>query len=701
MFFAALVLAVAGTVTSVDGAPVAGARVVAVNAATVEVVTTDAKGAFTLTTVDVPFDLEVSAPGFATVRVNVTAAPVAIVLSPAGVTASVIVTGGAGYGTLRAADTGDTILSSSDVRSLPGETLDESLKVMAGFSLFRRSSSRASNPTTHGVTMRGLSASGASRGLVLFDGVPLNDGFGGWVTWTRLPADALGGVSLRRGAEGDAYGSDALGGLVRVEAREIGPIAAGGEGGSQGTGAFTLSGGARAGLTRVFGAASWFSTAGSIPLEEASRGAVDDELDAEWTNGFGRVVIPTPRTRTTISGWLSTDDRGNGTVVQRNRMSGGTVTGTFDMVGAATFFAARLSVSPNDFHQTFSAVAPGRATETLTSTQDIATTTTRAIVEYGRMLKRGSIIGRASLSRAAADFDVATATAQTSSALRDDSEAVSLSATFDLSARSSLSAGARHEWRAAPTAADGRDGATVGHAAAAFRFSDDLVARGSVATSHRWPTLNELARPFQVGAIVTQANPELRPEHAISTDAELDWRRGRLEIGSGVFWTRIDDAIANVTISNNVRRRQNTGEAHVTGVEIDSQYTLPWGHVRGSLTFADATFQDSIEPVLEGKRLPQVPEWSGSIWADVVLPRRINASVVWHGTTAQFDDDRNQFALAPAGQLDFKVSGAFRRYLSWHVVMENVTDARIEVGRTPLVTLAPGRAVRVGVRIEK
>ena len=88
------------------------------------------------------------------------------------------------------------------------------LRSVSGFSLFRRSSSRASNPTTHGVTLRGLSASGASRGLVLLDGVPLNDGFGGWVTWTRLPTDALDNVRVNRGAGGDTYGSDALGGVI-------------------------------------------------------------------------------------------------------------------------------------------------------------------------------------------------------------------------------------------------------------------------------------------------------------------------------------------------------------------------------------------------------------------------------------------------------------------------------------------------------
>ena len=62
------------------------------------------------------------------------------------------------------------------------------LRQVPGFSLFRRTTSRAANPTTQGVSLRGLGASGASRALVLSDGFPLNDPFGGWVYWDRAPA---------------------------------------------------------------------------------------------------------------------------------------------------------------------------------------------------------------------------------------------------------------------------------------------------------------------------------------------------------------------------------------------------------------------------------------------------------------------------------------------------------------------------------
>src|SRR4029077_3684085 len=134
--------------------------------------------------------------------------------------------------------TGQTILPAADLEKVPAVTLDEGLRLVSGVSLFRRTSARESNPTTHGVTMRGLSASGSSRGLVLLDGVPLNDGFGGWVTWTRVPPDAISRSDVDRGAEGEAVGTVALGGLIRIVTPPAGntTFQIGGEGGTPGVG---------------------------------------------------------------------------------------------------------------------------------------------------------------------------------------------------------------------------------------------------------------------------------------------------------------------------------------------------------------------------------------------------------------------------------------------------------------------------------
>ena len=93
---------------------------------------------------------------------------------------------------------------------------DDILRQVPGFSLFRRTTSRAANPTTQGVSLRGLGASGASRALVLSDGFPLNDPFGGWVYWDRAPRESIGSIEVASGGASHLYGSDALGGVINI-----------------------------------------------------------------------------------------------------------------------------------------------------------------------------------------------------------------------------------------------------------------------------------------------------------------------------------------------------------------------------------------------------------------------------------------------------------------------------------------------------
>jgi outer membrane receptor protein involved in Fe transport len=134
-------------------------------------------------------------------------------------------------------------------------------------------------------------------------------------------------------------------------------------------------------------------------------------------------------------------------------------------------------------------------------------------------------------------------------------------------------------------------------------------------------------------------------------------------------------------------------------VELDGELAITArGRLRGSVTYVNARFRDSREPALEGKRLPQVPRVAVGLSGDVRLPARIVASVAWRSTGTQFDDDRNAFELARASQADVRVAGRMGA-MGWFVVGENVTDARIETARTPLVSLAQGRAVRAGLTV--
>src|SRR5690606_5925987 len=115
------------------------------------------------------------------------------------------------------------VMTAADLAAAPALTIDDALKSSAAFSLFRRTSSLATHPTAQGVSLRNLGPNGAGRTLVLIDGVPLNDPFGGWVTWAKAPRLDLAAVEIVRGGGSSARGSAALGGTVQLLQRPANP----------------------------------------------------------------------------------------------------------------------------------------------------------------------------------------------------------------------------------------------------------------------------------------------------------------------------------------------------------------------------------------------------------------------------------------------------------------------------------------------
>jgi hypothetical protein len=104
---------------------------------------------------------------------------------------SITVTADRGLAGINDSATSVAVLSKQQMQAAPTLVLDDRLHSVAGFQLFRRTSSWTANPTTEGLSLRGLGSTAASRTLVVSDQVPLNDPFGGWVHWDEIPALAV------------------------------------------------------------------------------------------------------------------------------------------------------------------------------------------------------------------------------------------------------------------------------------------------------------------------------------------------------------------------------------------------------------------------------------------------------------------------------------------------------------------------------
>src|SRR3954469_6517195 len=95
--------------------------------------------------------------------------------------------------------------------------LEDVLRDISGFQQFRRSDSRSANPTSQGATLRALGGNASSRALLLLDGVPQTDPFGGWVSWPAYDPERLGEARGTLGGGSGVQGPGALAGTIELQ----------------------------------------------------------------------------------------------------------------------------------------------------------------------------------------------------------------------------------------------------------------------------------------------------------------------------------------------------------------------------------------------------------------------------------------------------------------------------------------------------
>src|SRR3954447_7124680 len=105
------------------------------------------------------------------------------------------------------------------IEQSPSHELDQLLKDVPGLQLFRRSDARSGHPTSQGVTLRALGGNASSRALLVLDGVPQSDPFGGWVNWPAYDAASLAGIRVVRGGGSVGNGPGALAGTIEMTSR--------------------------------------------------------------------------------------------------------------------------------------------------------------------------------------------------------------------------------------------------------------------------------------------------------------------------------------------------------------------------------------------------------------------------------------------------------------------------------------------------
>lgn len=600
------------------------------------------------------------------------------------------------------------IVSGEQLRSSGAATTDDALRQVAGFTLFRRAGSRTANPTSQGVSLRGTGASGASRALVLDDGVPLNDPFGGWVYWGRVPRQTVERVEVVRGGASDLYGSGAMGGVIQFLRHEPtkDEVSFDASMGSE----RTVSGSAAASLVRAEWSATLatdlFTTAGAVLTDPALRGAVDRAAGSRHDTIDATVRHQGERGEQFLRGSRYAERRMNGTAIQTNATTIDAVAAGIDSRMGATSLLLRGHHSSQHYHQLFSAIALDRSTERLTVDQRVPSHASGASAQWLGSLanvhtivigaERREVTGASNEQLFRAD---GRSSAQRVSG-RQRTDAVYLEDVTN-GRRLSVTAGVRFDawrnfdaWRDTTPMPSRREHSVSPRVTAMFRLLPRLALTASASRAFRGPTLNELYRSFRVGNVQTEANESLRAEH--SRDLEAGLRAGSFRLTA--FSVTTSDTISNVTVASTpaliMRQRRNAGDSRSRGVELDGEKSSGCWRLASGVLLAETRV---LSGELSGRSIPQVPGAQVTAQLSCAVSGLLT-SVQTRWSAPQFDDDRNQYRLRGFFVADLFSSFPIYRRAMVTIAIENLLDRRIETAVTPVRLFAGPRTLRAGIR---
>jgi outer membrane receptor protein involved in Fe transport len=656
-----------------------------------------------------------------------------IVLQPAGPAQAVTVTATRTESTLADTPASVHVLSRTELDSTAALTVDDALRQVAGFTLYRRSGSQTANPTSQGVSLRGLGASGASRALVLADGVLLNDPFGGWVYWDRVPRASIESLDVLAGGASGLYGSTALGGVIDIRTRPVEQPTLSLETslGNESSSDLSFLAGDRIGKWSASLAGEAFQTDGYILVDPQERGKIDSPANSGHLSGILKVERSfAGSSRVFAEGSLFGESRDNGTPFEVNNTRIRQLDLGGDWQWGASALTLRLFGGNQVFNQNFSSIATDRNSETPVRIQRVPATPLGASAQWSRTVGarqlfvagfdgqdvRGHSAEIGFLNGSPSSHSDAGGRQRTTGVFGED--------VVHLTPRWLLTANLRADrwsntdgssWQAhlgAPPSAvtrypDRTETALSPRLAALFQASPKLSFTASAYRSFRAPTLNELYRSFFLGNILTLANAGLRAEHLNGGEAGAWYSRWhqRLLLRGTVFWNQISQPISNVTLSTTpnviTRERENLGSTRSRGVDLQAEGRLP-AHLAlsGGYEFVDATVLSfAAEPALVGLDIPQVPRqqmtfqvrYTPAVWVVALQGRAIGK---------QYDDDQNQLPLARYFCLEAYVSRSIKARIRLFAAVENLLDQRYEVERTPLRMLGPPLLARAGLKLD-
>jgi vitamin B12 transporter len=620
--------------------------------------------------------------------------------------------------------------------------IEDALSAVAGFQQFRRSDSRASNPSAQGVTLRALGGNATSRTLVLLDGVPQADPFFGYIPLSSIDPGQIGAVRVSRGGGAGAFGSGAVAGtieLISASPRELGLVQGQAMVDDRGETALSASLAPHLGQGFAVVAGQWNRGEGfwTTPVSQRVPASVRARYES-WSTGLRMAAPLTPDVELQARVAAFNDRRTLRFAGADSTSSGQDA--SLRLVGHGPWAFEALGYAQL---RNFSSVVISSTTFKKTLDQDRTPTTglggkleLRPPVGADHVLRLGTDARLAEGTAYETAYNASTGalTARRSAGGRNGD--VGLYAEDDWTVgRLILTAGVRGDrWsvanglnleydaagnltRTPGTARSGWD--LTARGGAVLRLIPGVALRGSGYSGTRQPTLNELYRAFTVtasapagGTVTTRtlANSDLGNERLEGFEAGVDLNPlPQLILTATLFDNRVRHAIANVTtgvvttgtVTTTTRKRFNVDAVHARGAELGAEWKAGAFSLSGSLALTDAEVEASgIAAGLNHMRPAQTPRVAAGLTGAWTPAANTRLSLTLHHTGAQYEDDLQTDILPAATTIDAYAQVPLRPGVALVLRAENLTDkAVVTRNQSGSIDVGAPRTVWAGVQM--
>ena len=724
-----------GHVVDTQSQPIAGARISATDGSVLAV--TDLGGQFSVPAGTT--SIEVTAVGFSPVTVTISGSALPeITLKPVAETQSVTVTAYLAPVGLLDSPASTRNLTTTELNEAASPVLDDKIRQIPGAELFRRSSSLVANPTSQGISLRGLGSTSASRTLVLSDDIPVLDPYGAWVHWEEFPELSIKSVDVVRGGVSDLYGSSAIGGVINVV-----PVRPSGNSldllgsyGGQNTTDDGFLGSLQSGKWSGLAAGGLVRTDGYILTAPYERGTVDIPSNVHAENGLVEIDRSFLSTgRAFLRGSVLNEARCNGTPIQNNATRlWRYATGADWTASSGGSLVFRVFGDDENYRQSFSTIATNRDSESLNKRAYTPAQELGAAAHWTQPIGAKVVVvgGADTHDVRATDYETSyklnlpTGTVDTSARQRQTgiyAEGLWTPAKWTISAGGRIDHFSNfdaNQWTNPPLAHNSLPNISETvfdpRLGVSRRLTSNFALSASAFRAYRAPTQNELYRSSQVGQELTKPNPNLRSERATGWETGVTWMtRYNTYLRASYFWTQVNRPITALTVSTTptliTEVRENLGQIESRGVSLDAETTpMHWLSLIGGYQYADATVTKfSQQPLmvacghpdttLVGCRIPQVAQNMGTLQARFSYPKIGVLSLQGRISGSQYDNDLNTYLLHSYFRLDCYASRQIGKRFEVFATGENLFNRAIEVGRTPTLTLGTPIVGRFGVRV--